>query len=169
MGKTPVLVDTNIWSTFAKINDLDFLFEVMERDKLYLSTYVLHELHTAEKIGYDFVKTIFQYIDRDKIATIAMDESEVKEFLKLPDSFGKGERESIVICRTRGYIFVSNEKRVKNYCELNGIDFVDLPTLLRRAWKKNFMDKDEGMDMVEKIEEKDNIVFKDKTNIFEDS
>ncbi|MGM0509515.1 MAG: hypothetical protein ACQESD_00095 [Thermoplasmatota archaeon] len=169
MGKTPVLIDTNIWSTFAKINDLDFLFDVIGRERLYLSASVLHELHTAEEIGYDFVKTIFGYVEKDRISTVSIDEEEIKDYLKLPDSFGKGERESIVVCENRGYIFVSNETRVKNYCERNEIKYLDLPTLLRRAWKKDFLSKGEVMKMVEKIEEKDNVVFKNKSTIFENS
>jgi len=59
MEKTPVLVDINILSTFAKIRKLGFLFRIMDREELYISTSVLHELDKAKNIGYDFVQIIF--------------------------------------------------------------------------------------------------------------
>lgn len=59
MKKTPVLVDINILSTFAKIRKLGFLFRIMDREELYISNSVLHELDKAKNIGYDFVQIIF--------------------------------------------------------------------------------------------------------------
>ena len=168
MEKTPVLVDTNILSTFAKIKRLELLFKIMDRGELYISTSVLHELDIAEKIGYDFVQIIFDYIDKERISTLSMDDEESDLFLDLPDSFGRGERESVAISKSRDYIFVSNETRVKNYCDRNDIDFVDLPTLLRRAWKVGLKEKETVKKIVEKIENKDNIIFKDRSIIFEE-
>ena len=168
MEKTPVLVDTNILSTFAKIKRLELLFKIMDRGELYISTSVLHELDIAENIGYDFVQTIFDYIDKERISILSMDDEESDLFLNLPDSFGRGERESVAISKSRDYIFVSNETKVKNYCDRNDIDIVDLPTLLRRAWKVGLKEKETVKKIVEKIENKDNIIFKDRSIIFEE-
>ncbi len=168
MEKTPVLVDTNILSTFAKIKRLELLFKIMDRGELYISTSVLHELDIAENIGYDFVQTIFDYIDKERISILSMDDEESDLFLNLPDSFGRGERESVAISKSRDYIFVSNETKVKNYCDRNDIDIVDLPTLLRRAWKVGLKEKETVKNIVEEIEDKDNIIFKDRSIIFEE-
>ncbi|MGM0405147.1 MAG: hypothetical protein ACQEQM_03290 [Thermoplasmatota archaeon] len=168
MEKTPVLVDTNILSTFAKIKRLELLFKIMDREELYISTSVLHELDIAENIGYDFVQTIFDYIDKERISILSMDDEESDLFLNLPDSFGRGERESVAISKSRDYIFVSNETKVKNYCDRNDIDIVDLPTLLRRAWKVGLKEKETVKNIVEEIEDKDNIIFKDRSIIFEE-
>lgn len=168
MEKTPVLVDTNILSTFAKIKRLELLFEIMNREKVHISTYVLHELDMAENVGYAFVQIIFDYIDKERISIISMSDEEVEVYLGLPESFGKGERESVAISRSRDFIFVTNETKVKNYCEKNCIDIVDLPTLLRRAWKTDVKKKETVKKIVEEIENKDNIIFKHRTMIFEE-
>lgn len=168
MEKTPVLVDTNIRSTFAKIERFELLFEIMNREKVHISTYVLQELDMAENVGHAFVQIIFDYIDKERISIISMSDREVEVYLDLPESFGKGERESVAISRSRDYIFVSNETRVKNYCDRNDIDIIDLPTLLRRAWKTGLKEKETVKEIVEDIENKDNIIFKDKTIIFEE-
>ncbi len=168
MEKTPVLVDTNILSTFAKIKRLELLFEIIDREELYISTSVLHELDMAKNVGYDFVQTIFAYIDKERISIISMNDEESDLYLELPDSFGRGERESVAISKSRDYIFVSNETRVKNYCDRNDIYIVDLPTLLRRAWKTGVKEKETVKNIIETIESKDNIIFKDRTIIFEE-
>ncbi|MFP4051175.1 MAG: hypothetical protein ACLFVB_05490 [Thermoplasmata archaeon] len=167
MRKTPVLVDTNILSTYAKIKRFELLFEIIDREELFISTSVLHELDTAENMGYDFVKVIFDYIDKERISIISMDDEESDLFLELPDSFGKGERESVAISKVRDYIFVSNETKVKNYCDKNDIDIVDLPTLLRRVWKTGLKEKETVNKIVGEIENKDNVIFKDRSIIFE--
>lgn len=167
MGKTPILIDTNILSTFAKIKRLELLFEIMDRKELYISTSVLHEIDMAENMGYDFVQIIFDYIDKERISIISMDDKETDLYLDLPDSFGRGERESVAISKSRDYIFVSNETRVKNYCDRNDIDIVDLPTLLRRSWKTGLKEKETVKEIVGEIENKDNIIFKDRTIIFQ--
>lgn len=167
MRKTPVLVDTNILSTYAKIKRFELLFEIIDREELFISTSVLHELDTAENMGYDFVKVIFDYIDKERISIISMDDEESDLFLGLPDSFGKGERESVAISKVRDYIFVSNETKVKNYCDKNDIDIVDLPTLLRRVWKTGLKEKETVNKIVGEIENKDNVIFKDRSIIFE--
>jgi len=97
-----------------------------------------------------------------------MSDREIEVYRDLPESFGKGERESVAISISRDYIFVSNETRVKNYCDKNDIDIIDLPTLLRRAWKTGLKEKETVKEIVEEIENKDNIIFKDKTIIFEE-
>jgi len=45
---------------------------------------------------------------------------------------------------------------------------VDLSTLLRRAWKTGLNEKETVKKIVGTIENKDNIIFKDKTMIFEE-
>lgn len=72
MDKRPILVDTNILSTFAKIKRFELLFEIMDRNELYISTSVLHELDIAENMGYDFVQIVFDYIDKEKFSIISM-------------------------------------------------------------------------------------------------
>ena len=168
MVKRPILLDTNIVSTFAKIDSLDLLFQVLKRDELFLSNSVLHELEDARFAGFEFVNSVFELIASNRISISSMTDEEMRWSMQLPSSFGKGERDSLAICRFREGIFFTNERKVINYCERESISAVDLPTILRYLWKSNCLDKKEVEKLIILIETKDNIRFKDPNFILED-
>ncbi len=58
---------------------------------MYISTSVLHELDMAKNMGYDFVQIVFDYIDKEKIYILSMDDEYSDLYLDLPDSFGRGK------------------------------------------------------------------------------
>lgn len=159
MASRPILLDTNIISTFAIVGDIDFLFDSTKRDYLYISTNVLNELESAREMGYSFVGTIFTEINDKRIKVLSMNEEESLWSMELPTSFGNGERDS-----SNG-IFLSNEKKVFNYCSRESIRCLDLPSLLRHTWKTGARSKDEVEKIIQTIEEKDNIKFKNTSAI----
>ena len=163
-----VLIDTNILSTFAKIDNMALLFKTVKKKKLGISTSVLHELEDARNIGLDFVEKIFQLINQNKILIYSMSDKETMWSIKLPSSFGKGERDSLAICKFRKGIFFTNERKIINFCDRESIDVIDLPSFLRYLWKSELKSKKEVKKIIEIIEDKDNIKFVDTTIIFQD-
>ena len=91
-------------------------------------------------------------------------------FLKdaLPHSFDAGERETIAVARSRGYTILTNETHVKNWCERSMIAYLDLPRILRALWRTNLLTKEQARRLVEQIEIKDRVVFKNQEAIFEE-
>ena len=57
-----ILLDTNILSTFAKIERLELLFSVFNTRKLFISPNVFNELIDARRLGYKHVESIFDLI-----------------------------------------------------------------------------------------------------------
>jgi len=163
-----ILLDTNIISTFSKIPDLDYLFEFTKKEVVYISTSVLREFEEAKGYGFDFVIPVLNLIESEKIIILSMNMNEVKWSMKLPDSFGNGERDSISICHFRKGIFITNERRVINYCYRNGISSINLATILRESWIRGLKTKEEVKSMMYEIESKDNIIFKNKDIIFKE-
>lgn len=163
-----ILLDTNILSTFAKIDYMALLFETVRKKELGISTSVLHELEDARNIGLDFVDKIFQLINNNKILIFSMSDKETMWSMKLPSSFGKGERDSLAICKFRKGILFTNERKIINFCERESIDVLDLPSFLRYLWKSGMQSKKEVKKIIEIIEDKDNIKFVDITNIFQE-
>ena len=97
-----------------------------------------------------------------------MNNEETLWSIKLPISFGKGERDSLAICKFRKGLFITNERKIINFCERETIDVLDLPSLLRYLWKSGLKRKEEVKKIVGIIEDKDNIIFVNITNIFQD-
>jgi len=168
MAERPILLDTNILSTFAKIDDVEFLFELTKRDVLFISTSVMHELEDALAVGLDFVTSVMQLIDIGRISILSMDYDESKWSMALPPSFGKGERDTLAVCNSRNGIIFTNERKVANYCKRQSIAFMDLPMILRHSWKNNTRTKDEVKRMIQTIEENDRILFRDPVRILEE-
>ena len=164
----PVLVDTNIASTFAKIDDMNFIFNLTGRSEIYISTSVLHELEEADFHGLEFVKSIMNLIERGMISILSMTNEESRWSMNLPNSFGKGERDSLALCKFRNGIFLTNERKIINFCDRESIYSMNLSSILRYSWTSGLKTKDEVLKMIRQIEKKDNVRFKEITSILED-
>ena len=57
---------------------------------------------------------------------------------------------------------------MKNWCVKEDIRYADLLDLLRACWQSEVMSKKEVKTLIEEIEEKDNIAFRSKEEIFKD-
>jgi hypothetical protein len=86
----------------------------------------------------------------------------------LPHSFDAGERETIAVAKSRGHAILTNETHVINWCKRNGIVCWDLPRILRALWRTDLLTKAQVRELVEQIEVKDRIVFKNQEAIFEE-
>ena len=99
---------------------------------------------------------------------LSPDEKELMITFDIPDPFGSGERDPVAICRNRGYSFLSNEKKVKNFCEKKGIVCIDLNGILKALWKFKILSKDDVLELINEIEHKDNVVVTSKDGILEE-
>ncbi len=79
-----------------------------------------------------------------------------------------GELESVAACKLRKIALLTNERSVKNWCVKEDIECADLPDLLRGCWQSKVMSKKEVKTLIEEIEEKDNITFRSKEEIFKE-
>ena len=161
-----ILLDTNIISTFSKIGKLELLYDVFNADVLYVSPNVYDELLIAKDKGYAFVNHAIHLFQKKKLMLISLTSKEKEKADRLPSSFSKGERDSIAICRERNGIIVTNEKKVANYCKRQGIKYFDLRDVLKALYILMNFSKNEVNKLMNEIEEKDNIIIKDKEEIF---
>jgi predicted nucleic acid-binding protein len=53
-----------------------------------------------------------------------------------PQRLNAGECEAIAICQERHIPLLTNDRRAVRYCQANGINVVDLPTILRLFWTR---------------------------------
>jgi predicted nucleic acid-binding protein len=161
-----VLADTNILSTFAKINELSLLRQLFAEEGIGVVPAVHEELHQGVSKGYVALQAAIELIQRRQVNLVMPTAEETLEKSTLPPSFDAGERETVAVAKARGAKVLTNERLVKNWCQQAGIQYWDLPGILRALWRTNLLRKEQVRNLVTQIEAKDRIVFRDQEQIF---
>jgi predicted nucleic acid-binding protein len=149
-----IVADTNILSTFARIQRLELLPIVVANHALYLSPAVVKELHAGLNKGLGFLQPIVDGLTNG-IGFFAVELTiEEKNFVDtLPSSLNAGEKECIAICALRaGGKLLTNDKRAHNYCRENRLPSLDLKLILRRLWQVGHYTKEEVRALMDEIE-----------------
>ncbi len=163
-----ILLDTNILSTFAKIKRFDILFQVFPDNAIFISSNVFEEINDALEHGYEHADEILHSIKEGRIQVMALTQDEHLLTTNLPQSFGRGEQDSLAIAKKRSAVFVTNEKKVVKYCRQENIPVVTLNTLLRFLWEEKVCTKKQVQELIYEIETKDKLIIQSKEEIFED-
>jgi predicted nucleic acid-binding protein len=163
-----ILCDTNILSTFAKIDQLRLLLQLFVDDDLALVPAVYEELQEGIRRGYVSLQSASAHIRRGSMTVLTPNAQEVFDKDALPRSFDAGERETIAVAKSRGYAILTNETHVKNWCERMEVAYWDLPRILRALWRTDLLTKEQVHELVEQIEMKDRVIFKNQEAIFEE-
>jgi predicted nucleic acid-binding protein len=161
-----IVCDTNILSTFARVDQLKLLFKVFPSHEFIIPQAVYEKLLEAKRYGLLFLHSIFALVDSGRIRLLSLSPAEEREKSKLPESFGSGEAESIAICSCRGAVFLTNDKRARNYCLANAIKVYDLILLMRALWRKKVVSRQRVQKIISEIERLEGAVFKNKKAIF---
>jgi predicted nucleic acid-binding protein len=163
-----ILCDTNILSTFAKIGQLGLLLQLFADDEIALVPAVYEELQEGIRRGYVSLEAASAHIQRGSMTILAPNAQEIFDKDALPRSFDAGERETIAVAKSRGYSILTNETQVKNWCKRIGIEYWDLPQVLRALWRTSLLAKEQVRELVGQIETKDRVVFRNQEAIFEE-
>ncbi|MBC8230788.1 hypothetical protein H8E77_14660 [bacterium] len=84
----------------------------------------------------------------------------------LPDSFGDGERECVAVYQTRGWTFLTNDKRARNYCQQTSVEAYDLAGLLRALWESGLKSKRFVRQLADRMEAAEEMIINNKEVIF---
>jgi predicted nucleic acid-binding protein len=163
-----VLADTNILSTFAKISQLLLLLRLFADDRMGMVPAVYEEFQAGVTMGYADLQAVIQLVQQGQIELVAPDRREIFQKDVLPASLDAGERETLTVAKSRGYAILTNETQVKNWCKREGIEYLDLPGVLRALWRTNLVPKEQAQGLIDQIETKDRIVFKNKERILQE-
>ncbi|PKP54388.1 MAG: hypothetical protein CVT90_01530 [Candidatus Altiarchaeales archaeon HGW-Altiarchaeales-3] len=161
-----IIFDTDILSCFGKIRKVHLLKKVFS-GKFIISHSVYNELQKAKNMGFEWVDDIFAAVDM-----ISLTEKEIvdyKEIISKETSIHPGEIESIILCKHRDCLFVTDDKRAKNYCDKKAINYFDLHDILRHLFRSGTLSRDETIHIINEIEEKDHRVIKGWENILNES
>ena len=163
-----LLADTNILSTFAKIDQLPLLLQLFDAQRIGVVPAVYGEFQAGLNKGYTDLQAIVNLIQDERIELVTPSVQELFQKDVLPASFDAGERETLAVARLRGYAVLTNETQIKNWCQREGIAYWDLPGILRALWRTDITAKVQVRSLIDQIEAKDRIVFKNKEAILQD-
>lgn len=161
-----VICDTNILSSFARIRELTLLFKLFPKHQFALPQAVHADILEAVRLNFTFLEPVLELIDSARVLAVSLTPDEGQAKMNLPKSFGPGESEAVAICLRRDAIMLTNDKRVRNYCQVQGIEAYDLPSLLRALWKNKIVSRQKVQKIVSEMERQEGLVFKNKDRIF---
>ena len=163
-----LLADTNILSTFAKIDQLSLLLRLFGNQHVGVVPAVYAEFQVGVNKGYADLQAVVKLIQQGRIDLVAPTAQEVFQEDVLPASFDAGERETLAVAKSRGYTMLTNETQIKNWCQRERIEYWDLPGLLRALWRTNLVPRELVRSLIDQIEAKDRIVFRNKEAILQE-
>lgn len=158
-----IILDADILSAFLKINKIDLLKKLFD---VAITQRVHEEVLFAVEYGYKFPLSIDKEIE---IIFPSLEETKsFEELLIKEEKLGKGEIESMIICKKRKIPFASMDKVAMNFAEKNNIETISLHAILKSLWRLKIISKEEVEKIVEEIELKDKTKISNKELIFGD-
>ena len=148
-----IVSDTNMLSSLAAANALARLQRLFARSTLSVPPAVRDELQVAVERGRTYLEALTAAITAGEIPVLALTEAEHALATMLPRKLNAGEREAIALCQQRGLPLLCNDRRAVRYCQTNGIDVVDLPTVLRLFWTRQVATRTEVEQIISRMEQ----------------
>jgi len=157
-----VILDCDIASCMAKIDRMDLLGAAFPDFEIFITESVSIELLRASQAGFSFPNRILR-----NIPVISLNQDERIMLLDIPKnrSIHFGEAEGLIISKNRNAIFLTNDSRVVRYCKDNDLKVLDLRDILLLLARRRALSWEEMKDLIREIEQKDNIIIKDKSSI----
>jgi hypothetical protein len=162
-----IILDSNIISTFCLIDQFPLLFKLFPKHDFGIPAAVYDEIMEAIQLGYHFLAKIQFDIDNQKMHLISLTADEMRSKQNMPRTFGNVDIECIIVSQRETNILLTNDKRIKNFCQSNFIKVHDLPNILRALWENKIVPDIDVQKIIMDIEEKENMIIKGKANIFD--
>lgn len=154
-----IVTDTNILSSLAAAEALAELPKLFRGETFYLPPAVEQELRQGLIYGKRHIERVFQAVQANFFQVLELTEVERVLTATLPSTLHAGERESIVLCQVRQYLFLSNDRRAIRYCQANGIQAISLEILLRLLWTRQIVSPSAVRSLIEVMAKVENLTL----------
>ncbi|MGI0087156.1 MAG: hypothetical protein ACREBI_04240 [Nitrosotalea sp.] len=156
-----VVIDTDILSTFIKVDRVNLLERLFVKSKILLTPSVYGELKTGQKVG--MIKLTFGA----RFSRIKLELAEKRTVREIRNrKLSTADLECIAVAKCRRCILVTNDSDVEKEADYLDIEHLNLPGILRLFWRSDMMTKARVNELIDDIEEKDRIIIKNKSVIF---
>jgi len=150
-----VILDTDILSIFAKIDELKLLGQLFGKDNLAITPKIMDEISVPLDYGYSFPTKVISYI-----GVMPLDEDSLSVFQKIFSirrDLGKGELEAVALCKIKGYRFATNDILAREFAQEEGITVFSLQSILKSHWKGKLKNKNVVREIIQRMKKADNL------------
>jgi len=151
-----VVIDTDILSTFAKINKLELLPRLFSKSTILLTPSVSKEIKKGVKLGIISWRPIGSRIK------LGLSEKRLVREIRERRRLGFGDAECVAVAKYRNCLLITNDRYAEVEADFLSVNHINLPLLLRELWKSNVMPKQQIVELIKEIEIKDRIAIKNK-------
>jgi len=150
-----VILDTDILSIFAKIDELKLLGQLFGKDNLAITPKIMDEISVPLDYGYSFPTKVISYIgvmplDEDSLSVF-------QKFFSIRRDLGKGELEAVALCKIKGYRFATNDILAREFAQEKGITVFSLQSILKSLWKGKLKSKNVVREIIQRMKKADNL------------
>ena len=158
------LLDADILSIFAKAGALPLLCDLLQCQRLPMTSGVFDELLIPLEYGYDFPQRIL-----DLAEVVAMTPEEVQDYetLRLQGKLSAADAELIAICRRRGWTYVAMDRVALRCAEQHGVRTIDLQALLKAMLEAKLLDRQGLQALIERMEREDHTTLPYRESLLE--
>ena len=151
-----LVFDTNIVSTILKVDCFDSLKTTFPNYMFIIPSAVESELTEAGLSSSDF-----------EVKELSSEELEMATDLSQEHkSLGQGELQCLALSLKKRAPFFTNDRKARSVALKETVSCWNLPEILRAMFLKGILTREELKQLIDDIEEKDNIVFKNKERIY---
>jgi hypothetical protein len=153
-----VVVDADILSTFAKINNVRLLPKLFRKSNMLICPSVPAEIQK----GIQLRLLKFSYPAHFLRIKLGVREKEISMEIKDARNVGSGDAECLAVAKSRNCVLLTNDRKVQKIADSLSINHLNLAKLLRELWAHHVMTKAEVAQLADEIERKDRIIIKSK-------
>lgn len=146
-----IVSDTNILSSLAAGDALHLLLQLFPQTTIQIPPSVLAELQVGFERERLYLGIILDSIQDGRIAVADLTEIEQTKIQPFPSKLNLGEREAIMLTKSRSGRLLCNDKRAIRYCLSEKIAVIDLAELLRLFWTTNLASPSEVREVIEQM------------------
>lgn len=163
-----VIVDTDFFSSFFKINKLKLIPQLMNTDKIIIPSTVYEELQDA----YLFNEAIHLFafsaeeLSHEKFILIKeVDLLNLQKYfnMKKIEGLGKGEKGCLLIAKEINDKILMDDKHARKIAKEEGLKVSSIPSFLLSCKRKNIISKEELKQIIKDLKEKDYYEFTEET------
>jgi predicted nucleic acid-binding protein len=159
------LIDTNILSIFAKADGLSVLCRLLGCEELPITPSVLDELLVPLEYGYDFPQKVLDIVE---VVAVTKREIEMYEALRLQGRVSTADAEMIMVCKQRGWLYITMDKVALRVAKTSGVETADLQALLEAIKRRELLNPEQLRMLIDRMEQEDRTRLPYKDSILAD-
>jgi len=133
--------------------------KLFQGETFYLPPAIAQELRQGLVYGKRQIERVFQAVQANSFQVLELAETAHVLAATRPSTLHAGEREGIIFCQVRQYLFLSNDRRAIRYCQAKGIQAISLEILLRLLWTRQITSPSQFRRLIELMAKVENLTL----------